>query len=481
MLSTINKKKAFTLLTISAVIIFIISLIPIFIASFYAHPVTDDLRFSALVHKAILNGGGFFDVISASCQQVVKSYYDWQGTFSAIFIFSLQPGVFSDNLYCLTTFIMVFALTFSTYFFIDTIVSKLLKQKRIYSLFLSVFVLFFSIQFMYDKQQGLFWFNGSSYYTLFYAFALVFFAILIRLYLTKKTSNKIILFILSLIFAIILGGGNYSTALITSCIMFLVVLGLFLKKDKLFKWFLPSFVLLIGAFIISIVAPGNAVRGALLVGYNPIQAIVMSPIRMLMLIAEWTRLPQIAAFIFVTPLLYKMSKKTNLKFNHPFLVAVFSFLIFCTQITPPLYAMRGSGGAGRQVNIYYYAFYLFVMFNIFYICGWLNKKDGITLKANTFNFNKIALSISACLIILIGASALDSAFVQTSVGIINGSVQQYDKEYKEIIEMVKAGEPEIPEISTNPRFFHSLGFHSSWGINDTISYFGVKPFKVKER
>ena len=47
-------------------VIFVISLVPICAASFYSHPVSDDLGSAAAVHHAVNNGGGLWTVLKTA-------------------------------------------------------------------------------------------------------------------------------------------------------------------------------------------------------------------------------------------------------------------------------------------------------------------------------------------------------------------------------------------------------------------------------
>lgn len=82
-----------------SIILFTLSLIPIVYASFYSHATLDDYGYSAAVHQTVLNGGNILDVLSAAAKTVKSFYQSWQGTYSAIFLFSLQPGAFGFDLY----------------------------------------------------------------------------------------------------------------------------------------------------------------------------------------------------------------------------------------------------------------------------------------------------------------------------------------------------------------------------------------------
>lgn len=94
MQTKLDRKKIITIVAIFLGAGLLLSLIPIIISSFYSHPLADDFGFSEKVNHVVKNGGGLFDILSASFQQVKDTYLDWQGTYAAIFVFSLQPAAF---------------------------------------------------------------------------------------------------------------------------------------------------------------------------------------------------------------------------------------------------------------------------------------------------------------------------------------------------------------------------------------------------
>ena len=466
---------------------FVISMIPILYVSFYAHPIYDDFWFSAYVYQAVSEGGGLFEVLKAAFTQVRESYFGWQGTYSAILLFSLQPGAFSDDLYFLTTFIMVFSLTLSTIFFVDTIVVRWMKSRRSYGFLISLLILFCSIQFVVDKEQALYWYNGAVYYTFYYSLALVFFALLIRLFLTDSEKKRLILTVVSALFAIFIAGGNYTTGLVTAILLFLGILILY-KSRVPHKWILILvFAVYMIGFVINMAAPGNSVRASTVEGLSAVKAIVMSVFYATTYIGKWTNLPQVAVFLFLTPILYRIAGNVNFSFRYPFIVMGIAFLCFSAQFTPTLYAMNYIG-AGRQVNIYYYAYYLLVLFIIFYLCGWISKQNALQIKAKRI----ITTASTACGLFVIAALFLAGCFeyryhdltsVDTALAALDGTVQQYDEEYEAAIEQIKSGEMYVDDIETVPDFFRALDISDADGfwINTRMAaYYGVDYFYASE-
>lgn len=484
MQTKLDRKKIITIVAIFLGTGLLLSLIPIIISSFYSHPLADDFGFSEKVNHVVKNGGGLFDILSASFQQVKDTYLDWQGTYAAIFVFSLQPAAFSEHIYFLTTFVMLTALIASTLFFVNTIFNILGYDKKI-GIIISFVILLLSIHFVVDKKEAFFWWNGSSYYTLFYSFSLLFFSILIKLYYAEKIIKKVIFLIISLLLAAILGGGNYSTALLTTVILAFVIFLLIKHKKKISLCYVMIFLILITGFVISMIAPGNSVRAATLTGESPVKAIIHSVFYAVVYIAKWTGLAQLAGFSVIGFFAYILTKNSKYKFQYPFIVFVLSVLVFATQLTPPLYAMN-SVGLGRQVNIYYYSYYIFMSFNIFYIIGWINQKDIVRIR--TKNIQK---SFSVCTLLLIIGVFLcgclnyglhNITFVDTLLALKNSTPQTYSAEYLDRISQIKNGNTTISDIKTVPDFFSPLCIEedSDFWINKQIArYYDVDKVTLK--
>lgn len=428
-------------------VIFAISLIPILAASFYSHPVGDDLGYAAEVHHAVNNGGGFWTILKTAASEAVRQYDSWQGTFAAIFVFALQPGAFADNLYFLTTFILLGALTASTIFLIQTIVVRWLGQKKSHMLLISLVTLFVQIQFVPNIAEAFFWFNGASYYTLFYTFAQVLAAILIRLYTAKSKRDRIMFTFLSTLLAVIIGGGNYSTGLFSACAMGTALFVSAMHKRPESKNLAVVFAVLLLAFGISVAAPGNAVRAAVS-NYDqmsPAAAVFLSLYSAAKLLGKYVSIGQMTAFAFILPLIYMSAKKCKWTFKYPLLAIVLAFGLFACQLTPPIYAMEGDIGAGRQQNIYYYSSVLMVLFDLFYISGWINTgyPDAISIESIKAIFCKHTIPILLAFAVLFSLGCLNYDIGRMTspvcaVSILNGKAKEYDETVSDNIAKMEA-------------------------------------------
>jgi len=286
--------------------------------------------------------------------------------------------------------------------------------------------------------------------------------------------------------------------LVTAELLTLIVLIEFLKKSER-KWlFFILLLVYLAAFIINIIAPGNSVRAEAVIGTSPIMAIAKSLFYALLKIGEWTNLPQLAYIVAVAILSVFLVPECSMKFERPILALGMAFALFASQLTPPLYAMS-SIGSGRQINIYYYSYYLLITFFVFYLCGWIyrslqeqNTKDNNskTLGMGKFVYKHV-LMISIVLCIIWGTGCLDFPLVnmasaQILSSIIDGTLVQYDQEYKSIVDTLKSqsGDIELEDIQTVPPFLSNLGLSKDagyWTNKAVARYFEVGSIKIPSK
>ena len=94
--------------------IYLISLIPILMASVYDYPQADDWTYSWRTHVAWEDTHSMLEVGKAVIETIKDSYMNWQGTFSSIVLMSLQPAIWGERFYALTPFLMLGMLTAGT-------------------------------------------------------------------------------------------------------------------------------------------------------------------------------------------------------------------------------------------------------------------------------------------------------------------------------------------------------------------------------
>lgn len=338
------------------VALLIISLIPIIVISFYNHSSADDYSYGIITRHAWMQAHSIIDLFKGVGRQVSKSYMTWQGTYAAVAVFSLQPGVFSDKLYFLTTFILVGMLVLCTFYFFRTVLGQVGANRDIADITAGV-VSILSIQTLPHAIQSFFWWNGSTFYTLFYSLMLLQIATMVRLFADKQGFNAncmyeaaaqqggmsgkassgqalsgkassgkatqgeaiqsneiqgkassghhVIRWICCILLGFIISGGNYIAALVNIEITVLYFVLCIVRRRNIIGSFILTVVTGAG-FAISVTAPGNAVRMATETQISPIQTILQSFQYGFQYVHEYLTLYLIIAMVFLLPFLWKL-------------------------------------------------------------------------------------------------------------------------------------------------------------------------------
>ena len=345
-------------------------LVPLLVVGGYAVPCADDYSYGFEAHKVFTETGSVVKALFTGARHVAEVYEIWQGTFSAIFLFSVQPAVFGEKLYALTAPLMLAALTAGSFALCMTLFPKVFGADKYASGAIAAAVTIACTQFLPSPVQGFFWYNGAVYYTFFYGLSLLTFALGIRSVRDGRGGALLCLL------CAFLGGGNYVTAL--GCVIVGVSswLLLLLRRDRRRKRLLLPLLCLLAAFAVSIAAPGNAIRQATVETHpTAFEAILLSFKNCLAYSREWFSLPLIGVLIMTLPLLWQSAGNSRFAFRFPLLVSAYSFCLLSAMFCPPIYAL-GNVGEFRLLNILYFAYVLGWFVNAFYWAGWLCKKLG---------------------------------------------------------------------------------------------------------
>ena len=295
-LEKITIKKIYIWLVVG----FIVTLLPILVLALYGYPSADDFSASDSVRMAWLSSGSIMEVLKAAWDNTVFNYLEWSGVYASVFWTSLQPGIFGEQWYGITAWITIVLLVSSAFYMFHVIFRTYLKANKYVSGCITILFLFIIIHCMPDGNEGIFWHAGVVNYTWAFAFLEFLIGLVLSLYREKNKMKKNVKFVVAIFMAIFVGGGNYITALQGSLIMILflissIVIGnkcLYKKTTEFIREnilvVIPTFVIII-AFGVSVLAPGNQVRMSQSQGMKPISAVIYS---------------------FCTQLIVKITKKT---------------------------------------------------------------------------------------------------------------------------------------------------------------------------
>lgn len=371
-------------LYIIALVVFIISLIPLLVISFFNFPSADDFGYADSIHNALINHD-LLGVVMAVLENVKEFYFTWQGTFSAIAIMSLQPGIVSPSFYFITTFILLGFLIWGTFHLCKTVCYEYLKLDKYYYKIIAILILTLCIQGLPSAAEGFYWWNGGIYYTFFFSLTLFQISHILKYLKNGKLKN----YVLALILTALLGGSNLVTASNQVIILTILIIALFIKKHPKKIPMLGIGIVLYITTALNMLAPGNAVRQAANYKSDLVTAITDSIIAFTQNIGLWWNFYTIVYIIAIILILYKSYEKLNFSFKHPFIVSIFIFGILSALYTPSLYA-TSSTGAGRLLNIIYYIHIWSFIVLVYYWIGYFRNKIIINkqLKQNELRITK---------------------------------------------------------------------------------------------
>ena len=118
----------------------IVLLLPILGCSFVNRASGDDFGFAVYTRNAWVTTYSLIEVIKAACKMVREIYKNWQGTWFTVFLFTLQPEVFSTKAYVVVTFFMLFIWCGSTFVLYKEILKE--KMKLVFYLFFQILLKF---------------------------------------------------------------------------------------------------------------------------------------------------------------------------------------------------------------------------------------------------------------------------------------------------------------------------------------------------
>ena len=358
-------------LALSCALLLLAGILPLYAIAFYNHPYYDDYGFSAQVRGVWLQTQNAGQVLSAAVQSARHVRATWQGTYTGTFLSNLQPGVFAEGLYGLTTFFLLTAYLVCFGFLLWTLLRHVLQASPAQAVSIASLILFVSVQFLPAVNEAFYWFNGGVGNIFIYSLLALAIALLLRLSWAKR-GYGLSLALLGL--TVLLGGGSYGGGLL-GILLFTGFSALAFRYQNRFRFVYAAFTLcFLLCFLYNVSAPGNALRAqAIGQGLSPVEAVARSLYYGVALFGDYFTLPVAALALGLSPFLYKLAKQSRFSFPRPALVFLLGFLLFCTQLTPPLYAGVFLGGE-RAYNTYYVSFLILLLTAETYALGAFARK-----------------------------------------------------------------------------------------------------------
>ena len=466
----------------------VISMIPIFAITPYNHSCADDYSYGYRAHAAYVQTKTPVEIIKAVVETVTTTYQKWQGTYSAIALFSIQPAVWGEQYYIITTYILLAFTLWGIFSFFRGWIGKTYGRKDIADIAACCVSILF-LQELPSPVEGLFWWNGASYYMLWNALMLVFISqLIIAMQARRFPPWKCV--ILSLLGAL-LGGANLITTLLTLELTTLFFIYAIVKRNC-WKQVGIVFLFMAAGFFVNVLAPGNDIRQQASERVSPFLAILKSFYAALIWSYRWTTPLLIALLAFFLPFSVALQPAMPKRTRFPLICKLgILFCLFASMFTPSIFAGTDIG-TGRIQNIRLLFWIIacvvsevLVVHELMRLLQRKNPKFRLEALQSWFTAKKALLLVCVCLL-AVGLTAARriavygyDEFTSTSAAesLLSGTAQEYDRIADERLKLLLSSEKSVtlPAFQRAPLvlYFDDITRNSNdWKNRSVARYYG---------
>ena len=461
--------------------IFGISMLPILAISPYIFPRADDNNFGYRGYLAWEQTGSIIEVIKAAFETIKEAYFGWQGTYTSIFMMAMHPAVFDEKLYRIVPFFFITIIVLASYFFVKTVlVDWLYADKKLSMVCISAYLLMV-IQCIPVKQSAYLWYNGAIHYIGSYCMLLCMMAFVVRLYIGKKKWSN---WLLGAFCAFYVGGGNHVTAITTLLIALTLMFLLTMTKNWKRHGDIGGicFVYLI-ALAVNVLAPGNFNKMGMANGSGIFEAFFCAFATVgEYILGKWMHWSVIALIVLCLPVIWRIVQDMKISFSYPLLFVGYSWCYMASMFFTPLFTIS-TVEVGRFQNIIFLQGMLWLLVDIGYIMGWIQKKYFsenkrsfcVSEKRYVYTLGILVLGM-LLLSVIAEPEKYTSAYAFNTLR--NPQLQEYAADYWHNVEILKSDEREvtIKDLSNIPEFLNpaeSDVWHSALRLvydKDKINY-----------
>lgn len=443
-------KKYFNILKI--IILFILmSFVPLILLSFFNHPSADDYSYGKFTYHVWNSTHSFIAVIKSAVETSRHFWNNCDGLYASAFLMALQPGIFGEKYYVLTSFITMGSLIGANLFFVKIVLNKILNLSKVEGVYCALLSSFMMIQWMPSGVQGIYWYDGSMNYTCF--FSLLMLTVSMSIY-SMQAQNKVEMVmrgIITSLLSVILAGGNHVTAFAGILYLFGNIVYLIINKRKhiFFSGILP-FIAIISGFFFNVLSPGTRARQtAFTERFGVIKTIIYASVKGCQYINEWFGFDTLICIGLLLPVIFRiifLLQERGFRFRYPILVLILSVGFTCALFCPPYYAM-GVEGQGRLINVIYFTYIALLLFNTMYILGWFKVQYNIQILEIINHIRGIYMPICICIVALC-IGMLDSNGYKAVKDLTSGDAQTWSRENYERVAFLK--ETEFDDVFVTP-------------------------------
>ncbi len=431
-----DKDKNWKYLSLLIAVIFILSMVPIFLLCRYAHPYADEFTETIPAMNALASGKS---VLAAAFGSMVNNYMTWQGTFTAKFLMAVNPFLYGEQYYWLGPVIVLAVYLAGHFYFLHVLTVRVCRSDIAGWIMTACLTALLGFNFMPYPVQGIYWYESSVYYFAIYGIGLVALGMSARILQTEGQKKAAVLTVISGILAFLTGGGSMQTGLgFLFAFAAVPVMGIICKSKNRWKTVIP-FILFTAGLIISIIAPGNFVRGKdTFAGIGVFMTIYKSIHQALVYISEWSSLYMVSIFAGVfLPVCWMSAKKSAFSFSYPVIATIYLCGMFAAQFAPFFYTYDMVVPL-RALNPVFFSFHLIMFMIMYYWCGWIQKRvlvDHSFTAEQTQRLHKayfrLGVPLTVCAFVL-GCVASDQMTYLTSVNaalsLVSGEAAEFDRQ-----------------------------------------------------
>lgn len=417
-----------------------VSLLPVMYLGKYNHPTGDDYFYGVETGQAWRETGSVAAVIMEAAKGVAIQYERWQGTYSAMFLMYLAPNIWGGNAYRFVTAGILLLYTVAVFYILHPVLRKSLRGSVHLWLGVSSAFVLLTVQTTAFQGESFFWYNGSMYYTGFFAVTLFFFGLLARYLYTPRVYHVPILAVL----AIFLAGGNY-VSLLPTILILVTITALFAWRRSRRGFCTGALaVIMLAGLLVSALAPGNQIRESRLWEMSAWKAIIQSIIQGGRYLDAWAGKWWLLVAILLAPFFWHTYEKVSFSFRLPFLVVGYLFGIFCSMSCPLYYAM-GNSGPARALAIVYYAFMFFSFAGYYYLLGafyrFLERRKGNSLSDEAgkrlLGRGLAVAFVLLALMQLVSGRIMECTSVRALRVLHKGEAAAYEEEYQRRLQILE--------------------------------------------
>lgn len=460
------------LLATALVALLALAFVPMLAISAFDHSYADDWHYGVDAYLALQAGGGLVEAVRAAVQEAVDTYTSWQGTYSAIVLMALQPGVFSESLYGLGAVGIMAVLVLSTGYVASVAVRDVCGGGRALWLSATCMVLLLQTQLLPSPVEGFWWYNSAIYYTFYHSLMLLMAGISVRLLRARTRRGELSgagsagRAVLLVLLAFVVAGGNFVTGLVAAVALFAATVAGLLRRPRRAALLVPALVVLVAGFVFSMAAPGNEARQtSQFAGDNlgVLLTLVRSGLAGVEYLVLWTNgYLVIALAAFVPPAAY-LARRSRCSYRLPAVPAAASLLLFMASFTPTFFSM-GNVGPGRVQNIRYDLFVLLAFLCVGWFVGWCVRRveaggclrgasgamaDGrLAPRATTALYATLAgvLALSFVALSVDERYVDDLTSISAATSLVTGVAQEYDQQVWERIDLIDSTSQPVVEV-----------------------------------